>query len=214
MRLALLVLLASTPAFADHEPVRDDIVDLRHDRWPNRRVFLGWTEDNRAVIHVASCGTYDGSGAPFCSATLEVYGATRRSLTRLLDPVQADAGSPGPTWAVSTELASQAIRAERAALDTLGTLQPSAAGTLPAVKIGGDSCRIDVLVGQRRITGVMKISPTNCVTSGGESSFREARIREVQRSPDRLRLAVTLTIQPRTLEWGDPVDITMVVDAS
>ena len=72
-----------------------------------------------------------------------------------------------------------------------------------------------MLVGQRRITGVMKISPpTNCVTNGGESSFRMARIRDVQLSPDRRMLAVTLTVQPRTLEWGDPVDITMVVDAN
>src|SRR5215510_4428720 len=108
MRLALLLLLASTLAFADHEPVRDDIVDLRHDRWPNRRVFLGWTADNRAVIHVASCGTFDGSGAPFCSSTLEVFGATKQSRTPLLDPTyrqcdpdRADAGSPGPAWAVS-----------------------------------------------------------------------------------------------------------------
>jgi len=228
MRLALLVLLAPTLAFADHEPVRDDIVDLRHDRWPNRRVFLGWTADNRAVIHVVSCGTYDGSGAPFCFSSLEVFGATKRSgrdgtdqLTPLLDPTcrhcdpdRADADSPGPMWAVSTELASQAIHAERAALDALGTLQPSAVGTLPAVKIGGGICRIDVLVGQRRITGVMKISPTNCVANGGESSFRDARIRDVQLSPDRRMLAVTLTVQPRTLEWGDPVDITMVVDAN
>ena len=229
MRFALLILLASTLAFADHEPVRDDIVDLRHDRWPNRRVFLGWTADNRAVIHVVSCGTYDGSGAPFCSSSLEVFGATKRSgrdgadqfITPLLvptcrhcDPDGAGADTPGTTWAVSTELASQAIHAERAALDALGTLQPSAVGTLPAVKIGGGICRIDVLVGQRRITGVMKISPTDCVANGGDSSFRDARIRDVQLSPDRRMLAVTLTVRPRTFEWGDPVDITMVVDAN
>ena len=229
MRSALLVLLVSTLAFADHEPVRDDIVDLRHDRWPNRRVFLGWTADNRAVIHVVSCGTYDGSGAPFCSSSLEVFSATKRSgkdgrdgtdqFTPLLDPTcrncesdRAGADSPGPTWAVSTELASQAIHAERAALDALGTLQPSAVGTLPAVKIGGGICRIDVLVGQRRITGVMKISPTDCVADGGTSSFRDARIRDVQLSPDHRKLAVTFTVQPRTFEWGNPVDITMVVD--
>jgi hypothetical protein len=231
MRLALLVLvlLASTLAFADQEPVRDDIVDVRHDRWPNRRVSLGWTADNRAVIHVVTCGRYDGSGAPFCASTLEVFGATKRSgrdwrdqLTQLLvptcmecDPDRADVGSQGPTWAVSTELASQAIHAERAALDALGTLQPSAVGTRPAVQIGGDTCRIDVLVGQRRITGVMEISPpTSCFANGGESTLRKARIRDVQLSPDRQKLAVTLTVEPRTLEWGDPVDITMVVDAN
>lgn len=226
--VALWVLLTSTLAFADHEPVRDDIVDLRHDRWPNRRVFLGWTADNRAVIHVVSCGTSDGSGAPFCSSSLEVFGATKRSgrdgtarRTPLLDPTcrhcdpdPASANSPGPMWAVSTELASRAIHAERAALDALGALQPSAVGTRPVVKIGGGLCRIDVLVGQRRITGVMKISPTSCVANGGDSSFRDARIGDVELSPDRRMLAVTLTVQPRTFEWGDPVDITMVVDAN
>jgi hypothetical protein len=61
---------------------------------------------------------------------------------------------------------------------------------------------------------VMKISSANCVANGGESSFRDARIRDAQLSPDRRMLAVTLTVQPRTLEWGDPVDITMVVDAN
>jgi hypothetical protein len=224
MRLALsalLVLLASALAFADHEPVRDDIVDLRHDHWPNRRVFLGWTADNRAVIHVVSCGIYDGSGAPFCSSSLEVFGTTKRSgrdgadqFTPVLDPTSAD--SPGRMWgwAVSTELASQAIHTERAALDALGPLQPSEAGTPPAVKIGGGVCRIDVLVGQRRITGVMTIPPTQCVTNGGDSSFRNPRIRDVQRSPDRRMLAVTLTVEPRAGEWGSPVDLTIVVDAN
>jgi hypothetical protein len=183
--------------------------------------YLGWTADNKAVIHVASCGTYDGSGSPFCFSTLEVFGGTKSSRTPVLDPTckwcdpdRAGVASPDSAWAVSTELASQAIHAERAALDALGTLQPSAVGTLPAVKIGGEICRIDVLVGQRRITGVMKISPSSCVANGGESSFRDARIRDVQLSPDRRMLAVTLTVRPRTLEWGDPVDITMVVDAS
>ncbi len=52
------------------------------------------------------------------------------------------------------------------------------------------------------------------MTNGGDSSFRKARIRDVQLSPDRGMLAVTLTVEPRTFEWGDPVDITMVVDAN
>jgi hypothetical protein len=222
-RALLLLLLASTPAFADHEPVRDDIVDLRHDRWPNRRAFLGWTADNRAVIHVASCGTYDGSGAAFCFSTLDVFGATERSrsstqllvpTSRQYEPDPPDAGSPGPMWVVSTELASHAIHAERAALDALGALQPSAIGLPPAVKIGGTACRVDVLVGQRRIAGVMKQSPTQCVTNGGDSWFRNPRIRDVQLSPDRRLLAVTLTVEPRSMEWGDPVDLTIVVDAN
>jgi hypothetical protein len=223
MRLALWILLASTPALADPEPVRDDIVDLRHDRWPNRRVFLGWTADDRAVIHVVSCGTHDGSGAPFCSSSLEVFDATKQSgrdgteqFTPLLDPScrRCDADLSGPMWAVSTELASRAIRAERAALDALGPLQPSAVGALPVVKIGGGACRIDVLVGRRRIAGVMKIPPAHCLEDGGESSFRNPRIGDVQLSPDRRMLAVTLGVQPRMFEWGDPVDVTMVFDVN
>lgn len=71
-----------------------------------------------------------------------------------------------------------------------------------------------MLVGQRRITGVMTISPASGVANGGNSSYRDARIRDVQLSPDRRMLAVTLTVQPRTLEWGDPVDVTIVVDAN
>jgi hypothetical protein len=30
---------------------------------------------------------------------------------------------------------------------------------------------------------------------------------------DRRKLAVTLTVEPRFLEWGDPVDLTIVVDS-
>jgi hypothetical protein len=173
------------------------------------------------VIHVASCGTYDGSGSPFCFSTLEVLGGTKSSRTPVLDPTckwcdpdRAGVASPDSAWAVSTELASQAIHAERAALDALGTLQPSAVGTLPMVKLAADACRVDVLVGKRRITGVMKISTAQCITHGGNGSFRKARLGEVQLSPDRRKLAVTLTVEPRFFEWGDPVDLTIVVDAN
>jgi hypothetical protein len=71
-----------------------------------------------------------------------------------------------------------------------------------------------VLVGRQRITGVMKISTTQCVSNGGNASFRKARLRDVQLSPDRRKLAVTLTVEPRVFEWGDPVDLTLVVGAN
>ncbi|HET9626260.1 MAG TPA: hypothetical protein VFP84_33085 [Kofleriaceae bacterium] len=223
----LWVLLSATPALAQHERVRDDIVDLRHDRWPGGRVLLGWTADNRAVVHAVASGTHDGSGAPFATASLEVIAATKQpgsvdevQRTPLLDlPCEgcgadrADADPPGPAWVIPTEVASRAIRAERAALDALGPLQPSAVGERPVVKIVAHSCRIDLLVGRRLITGMMTIPRASCIADGGDSSFRDAHLDGVALSPDRQRLAVTFTVQPRTFEWGDPFDVTVVVDA-
>jgi len=215
MRFAvLLLLLASTPAFADHEPVRDDIVDLRHNRWPNRRVFLGWTATNQAVIHVAIC-SLDGAGGATCRSTLEVVSATRPKATLLIEPPCNPCDDPygkNFAWAVSTELASRAIRAERAALEALGPLQPSAVGTPPAVQVAADTCRVDLVVDKRRIAGVLR--PTRrCLDDGGDNSFSGARLRNVQLSPDHRKLAVTFTVGARFLEWTDPIDVTVVVDA-
>jgi hypothetical protein len=213
-----LLLLASTPAFADHEPVRDDIVDLRHQRWPNRRVFLGWTADDKAVIHVVSCGALDGSGSPFCDSALEVFAAEKVAHTELLGPTP-DCGPCSPdaketVWSISTELASQAIHAERAVLDALGTLQASAVGRLPTVKLAGDACRVDVLIDKRRITGALKLSAAQCMNNDGPSFFGKERIRDLQLSPDHRKLAVTFTVEERGLDSRFPIDVTMVVDAN
>src|SRR5882724_5311105 len=194
MRLALLLVLASTPAFADREPVRDDIVDIRHDRTPERRVFLGWTGDNRAVSHVANCGVSD-IGIPFCSATLEVAHGMLPERTELLTPECAEPCDPlagSFRWEVPARLARKAIRAERTALAELGQLQPSAHGALPKVTLDASSCRIDVLVGTQRTERALAIDSERCSMGDGNEAFRDAHVLSVRMSPDRLHLAVTI----------------------
>ncbi|MBS1123445.1 MAG: hypothetical protein H6Q90_5673 [Deltaproteobacteria bacterium] len=222
MRLAYVILLVfvSTPVFAEHEPVRDDVVDLRHNRLPNRRVFLGWTADGRAVAHVVTCGVNDGGG-PFCVSNLEVTGrdkgAGKSESTLVLQPACPDPCAPHGEkfiWTVPTELASQAIRTERAALDRLGALLPSVPNLLPNIEAIGSTCRVDLMVGKRRVPRVAMLSPKECITDGGSESFHGARVGAVQMSPDRLTLAVTITIWLKFMEWSDAVDVTKLVDAN
>ncbi len=205
MRLAWLVLLASTPAFADREPVRDDIVDIRHGRTPDRRVFLGWTGDGRAVSHLAACGVSDGGG-PFCSSQLEVTGRDPHVLLEAECPGSCDPYSESFHWSVPTKLAAHAIRRERAALDALGPLQPSAQGTLPAVEVVASACTVDVVVNAHRTPVLSR----DCE----DARVRDAKLLDVRMSPDHLKLAVRIEVLDQTMEYVDPHDVLVIVDAT
>jgi hypothetical protein len=85
--LVVSLFLISAPAFADPEPVRDDIVELRHARYPNRMTVLGWTADGRFVVHEASCGTNDGGG-DFCSIRLHVTDLVRDDAKLIFAPTR------------------------------------------------------------------------------------------------------------------------------
>ena len=209
MRLAFLLLFTATPAFAGHEPVRDDISAIRHDRTPDRHVFLGWTGDNRAVSHIARCGISD-IGIPFCSATLEVAHGMLPDRTEVLAPESTG----GAHWTVPTQLARQAIRAERDALAELGQLQPSAHGPLPKVTLDASSCRIDVLVGTQRTERALAIDGERCSMGDGNEAFRDAHVLSVRMSPDRLHLAVTIEVLDTINAWTDPMTRTVIVNAS
>jgi hypothetical protein len=208
MRLAflLLVLLAHV-AHAD-EPVRDDIVDLRHDRWPYRHVLVGWTADDRAVVHAAECFVNDGGG-PLCSSRLDVIRTTAVESVPVLQPVYVDPFM----WSVPTELASQAIRTERSALAKLGTLQPSATGPLPQVSVRVHMCDVDVVIGKKRVPAVLALGH-RCDSEGGSDSFQRADVVAVRLSPDRLKIAVTLRVRSKSMEWFGLSDVTKVLDAT
>lgn len=211
MRLALLVLLGSTPAFADREPVRDDIVDLRHQRTPDRRVFLGWTADGRAVSHLSACGVSDGGG-PFCSSQLEVTGEAPRVLLQPECAEPCDPYTEGFHWSVPRTLASRAIRTERTALQALGPLHASTPGPRPAVEVRAKPCAIDVLVGERRIT--VDTLGAQCISEGGDASFRDAKLLGVELSPDLQKLAVRIEVIDQVMEYADPRDLLVVIDAA
>jgi hypothetical protein len=102
---AAVVAIAST-AHAGPEPVRDDIVDLRHGRFPILLRFLGWTADGRAVLHEAQYGFQDASCAPEGSSTLVIVPASgaSASIDVLLPEVDEgilDCGNAWP-WRVPT----------------------------------------------------------------------------------------------------------------
>lgn len=219
----LLALLVTAPAYADtggDEPVRQDIVDLRHQRLPARRVFLGWTADRKAVVHVASCGSSDGGG-PFCEVSLEITGAKRAwpQSVPLLQPACSEpctSYDDGFPWTVPTELASRAIRAERAALAKLGPLQPSASAP-PLVRLEPDrqyeiySCRVKASIdGRQRLT--LLALGDQCIYDGGGSSLNERDILDVQLSPDRHQLAITLRVTQKSEEYSNQRDHLRVFD--
>lgn len=196
MRLALLFLLLPTFAHAD-EPVRDDIVDLRHQRVPSRRVFVGWTADNQAVVHVADCGTGDGGGA-WCTSALEVIGKKKVAIPIMKAEEIADQYSGNFMWGVSSELASKAIRAERAALARLGPLQPSAPSP-PRITASGWECNVDLRIDEHKRT--WHALGRHCLFEGGNDSYWGATVLDTQLSPDRTLLAVSLRIESKSGEY-------------
>jgi hypothetical protein len=211
-RLVVIVLLLSQTAVADPEPVRDDIVDIRHQREPKRRVFLGWTKDNRVAVHVAHCP--ETGGAVRCPVWFEVTAGRTTTRTDLFEAVcLACETGDGVAWSVPTALASKAIRAERAALDALGPLQPSAVGPKPKVdvKLVADECRVDLVIGKKTLTGVLEES--SCLAKGGITSYWNAEVFSVEVSPDRSRLAVTIWMRTKTTEWFSDWDQVVIVDA-
>lgn len=215
MRLPLLLLVLLTNVAHADEPVRDDIVDLRHHRLPYRRVFVGWTADGRAVIHAVACGVNDGGG-PFCRSSLEVIGNTKTESVPVLQPVCSDPCDPYGEpfiWSVPTELASQAIRMERTALAELGALQPSATGPLPQVSVRADGCKVDVMIGKKRVPKVLALGD-QCVYEGGSDSFQGVAVVGVRLSPDQRKIAVTLRVRSKFMEWTDSFEVTKVFDAT
>jgi hypothetical protein len=208
--VALLLTFNLVPLAHADEPVRDDIVDLRHERLPSRRVFLGWTADNRAVIHAVDCGEGDG-GSQFCSTKLEIVSkAKTESLPILEPPRRSGPDADGFPWQVSTELASKAIRAERAALAKLGTLQPSAPGPLPAAAANGNGCNVDVAVGKQPQLRVRALGK-ECLYEGGNAVYEGADVIDRKLSPDRKLIAVTVRVIEKYTEYRTPYTTTYVI---
>jgi hypothetical protein len=214
IRLVMIVLLLSqtATAIADSEPVREDIVDIRHQREPQRRVVLGWTKDNRIAVHVAHCPETGGEAR--CPVWFEVTAGRKTTRTDLFyaDCLKCEGGD-GIPWAVPTELASKAIRAERAAIDALGPLQPSAEGPKPKVEVRmiDDECRVDLVIGKKTLRGV--IQESSCLPKGGNISYWGAEFYSVEVSPDRSRLAVTIRMRTRAEEYFSDWDKVVIVDA-
>lgn len=166
------------------EPIRDDILDIRHERFPDRRVFLGWTADGRAVMHEAGCLTqFD---VLMCSVTLFAVGADGKrsegiSLLELND-----------NFAISTEVASAAIRKERDALARLG---PLAAGTTSPALALTVSVECDGIVLRRRGKPLATLADMVCpgdLADAETPTVGNPRIRAVHDSPDGRSFAISV----------------------
>lgn len=203
--LVLLPLLLATIAQA--QPVRDDIVDIRHKRSPNRRVPLGWTANNHFVVHVASCGVND-AGGPFCSSTLEIVGERATESIVILGP-KCDPCDPYKDdfrYTIPTDQAMQAIRKERTALQRLGPLRATAPAS-PEIKLVQNSCQIVLKHGTRRA----KFKVDDCLHEGGSNSISDAAIASIDTSPDGGTLAVTVGMQLRFMEWTDAHTVVLLL---
>lgn len=180
----LLALLAvSTVAWADGEPVRDDIVDIRHGRMPDRRVFLGWTADGRAVAHQVLCAPQNDN--PRCEATL-VVATERGAETTMLFSI----GEVGLD--ISTDLASRAIRAERDALAKLGPLTKGAVATDLGLTAEAGCDGVKIKRGSQTLARPIAMTCPGELGDAETPSVSDARIRAVQVAPDHSRVAVSV----------------------
>jgi hypothetical protein len=209
MKAFAWVALLATPAFADPEPVRDDIVEIRHQRAPNRHTFLGWTADNRAVSHISVCGMNDGGGWT-CASKLEVVAGVHTTTTELLTPEYTKDTDAIP-FAVSSALAGKAIRTERAALDALGPLTPSAT-EVPVLSLTSDTCRVRLVAGKRTLGTIVKYDTKRCIQDGGDDSVHDATLRQVHVSPDHKKVVAIVTVERKSMEWTSAEDFSIVVD--
>jgi hypothetical protein len=218
----VIVLAIASTAYADHEPVRDDIVELRHGRWPTPLRFLGWTADGRAVLHEAQYDFQDLSCAPEGSSTLVVVAADGNPVsTDVLQPEIDDRipyCSDEWPWRVPTTVASRAIRAESAALAALGPLQPAAPANLPRFTIVHGDCWVHLATGvhgrRRTISSVFSIGPKACIDNGNDDSIRDARIVDMHASPDGRAVAVTVEVTTQSLDFYASFLQTVVVSSA
>ncbi len=127
----VLPLLVVSTAHADVESARDDIVDMRKGRMPNRVAALGWTEQGAYVYRETECNWQDVVGMPACHVTIYVADRRRTQAFPLFSAEWssecADTASSATCYAITTEAASAFLAAERKVMADLGTLTPGTA---------------------------------------------------------------------------------------
>jgi hypothetical protein len=134
----MLVVLASLAAVAvsptDAPDARNDIVDIRHGRTPTRHRLLGWTIEGAAVMRDIECDVNDGSGIPFCRATITVAPLRGRAKTHVLLDIswpEFKFGCTEACYPLAYRTALKFIRAEQRVLVALGPLAPAVKQTQP-----------------------------------------------------------------------------------
>lgn len=224
MRLLLVLLTMTSIAHAD---ARDDIVDIRHRRMPNRTAVFGWTDDGAFVLRRTSCVVQDLSDIPSCEVTVDVAsrGHTVSHLlfnaTWEIDCVEKEkpAAALG-CYKIPTADAMEFIAAERELLASLGpfhagtpTTSVLASGTLKAVRYD------DVAADRHRAALVLsrggRWRPLHVlwsVETGKDEFLRsEPSIEHIERSPDGTSLAiVTMLSHAEDDFYWETFDVTVV----
>jgi hypothetical protein len=77
----------------------------------------------------------------------------------------------------------------------------------------GQPCDVDVVIGKKRVPAVLALGH-RCDSEGGSDSFQRADVVAVRLSPDRLKIAVTLRVRSKSMEWFGLSDVTKVLDAT
>ena len=177
-----LVLLASL--------ARQDIVEIRHDRWPRHTDVLGWTTNGEVVVRRTECGFEDDSDIPYCSVTLAVAGRRGTRGERLL----CISGEPGaPHLDLPYETASRFIHAEDRALAALGALTAGATTAPPdGLRLlryeAGDTRRLALLRGRRWLKVLFSVRMES------DQFIRRARIERVVEAPGGADVAVVVRL--------------------
>ncbi len=221
MRLLLVLLTMTTIAHAD---AREDIVDIRHRRMPNRTAVLGWTAEGAFVLRRTSCIVQDLSDSPSCAVTIDVASRDRTvshllfNATWEIDCVEKEmpAAALG-CYKIPTADAMKFIAAERELLASLGSLRagtPSlASGTVKAIRYDDDAAD------RRRAALVLSSGgrwrPLHVlwsVETGKDEFLRsDPAIEHIERSPDRTSLAiVTMLSHAEDDFYWETFDLTVV----
>lgn len=210
-----LALLAS--ASVAHADARQDIVDIRHGREPNRAEVLGWTADGAFVLRRTACEVQDLSDIPSCGVSIEVASRDRRESHPLfgkewaIDCVEKDRPDASlGCWEISTGEAMKFIRAETDVLAKLGPLRAGttlgtelASGTLEAVAYSDADAkwrRVAIVLSSggrwRPLRVISKID-----MDSDQFIRRNPTIDRVERSPDGASLAIVTTLPFMELDF-------------
>lgn len=160
--LALAVILVSSPAVADDLPAaspptvddlalaRQDIVDARYGREPQRAHLLGFDDAGAAYVRVTLCEVGDASALLTCKVTGHKLAADgTRTVTRLMSVEDEGCEAEPCPNPITYEVARDFLAAERAWRAGLPRLSP---GTplADSVRALGDDTALDIALDEPR----------------------------------------------------------------
>lgn len=217
---AFAALVAASSARGDVPHAREDIVELRHGRLPNRWIALGWTGSDAFALRDTDCGLQDDSGIPRCAVSIAIADTHGTRREPLYGATWGECSGSGACFAVSGSDAQQFMQRERDVTTALGALTPGVAvgrevagGTLAIVQTASDDKRSAAIVLQRGARSV-PLAVIFQTSLDGDLFLRGGRppsIDHVERSPDGKWLALATTLHTVELDYYEDVrDVSVV----